>query len=69
MTLQKIVQQCCKYLIIMINKNDTTFGKTTLFYYNKVKQKRKFTCTIEKKKIEAWRNSTTSVEVAERLEI
>lgn len=40
---------CCKYLIIMINKYDATIDKTTLFYYDKVKLKREFTCTTEKK--------------------
>lgn len=49
MTQQNIDQQCCKHLIIIIDKYETTFIITTLFNYNKVKQYRKITCTIEKK--------------------
>lgn len=39
------------------------------FYDDKVKQLRKFTCTIEKKRMKFSLNSTTFIEVAERLEI
>lgn len=35
MTYQKIVQQLCKYLIIIINIYDTTFDKTALFIITK----------------------------------
>lgn len=54
----------------MVNEYDTIYDMTTRLYYNKWKQKRKFTCTFEKKTLnEAWRNSTSLVEVADWLEI
>lgn len=49
----------------MINEYGTTFDNTTLFYYNKVKKKRKFTTTIERNmKL----GGIAPFEVAERLE-
>lgn len=50
MTLQKIVQQCCKYLIIIKKNHDTAFNKVT-FRYNSEQFKKKITCTIEKKRL------------------
>lgn len=64
MTLRKIEQQCCKYLIIIINRHGTALDKTPLFYDNKVKQLRKIISTIE-----GWRNSISSIEVTEWLKI
>lgn len=53
----------------MMNIYETTFEKPTLFYYNKGRQKKKSLVQLKKNTIDARRNSTTSVEVEEWLEI